>query len=644
MDIHNEAKEIIGKYIKEERKIYYISNHFLKRIIRTHIYEDEQQIGVFGYQDDVKRFVRCAPDNMHITIKEIAEPDNWLNKPGCYFYGEEQIKKLAACRIDKLIIVSDEIRYLAQMYFIDERVPFEVVDIFDVIKREYGRVMVGAFSHGGIVIAKELIKSIGIWLSEKTGAFSKTQIVQYWKESRKQQSDCENYDAILVKRYKAEQAGSDKTRKYYLREIIINYMLIRDYESAFRYVKEYNQLIGSEDNEFMKAKKAFDELFVRMKQKLSQRKGKDIFLFWCDSVPYKKFEEFGFLKEEAEDSMFFENAYAHNPYTHTTAQALFTGLPFFEGELYDWTRPNFVEKGKTLDILEKNGYELCEIDMNCIREKYMRNLVYTVKSARAPAAMCLWEAMARLLENEDKKQFIVCHMTCEMHPPYWNGISSKMRLGSNSVHADETLLEAQIRESARYMEQQIMWYTNLLGENTCKIYMSDHGQGFPIYMEKRIHTFFFVKDKGIKAGRYKRFFSYLDFYKLLEYILSPSEEGLERFFSDYALIQGDHPYAKVRCEDILRKYKQIKVIEPEKWIAFRGIIKDRYRLIRFPDNKELWLDECDNRVNPEDITEQELVEFMRAHVGSQFPNIDASEHYKETRKLYDALKKDLCGD
>ena len=46
------------------------------------------------------------------------------------------------------------------MYFIDEDVSFEIVDIFDVIKRKYGRDMLGGFSHEGTEIAKELINQL----------------------------------------------------------------------------------------------------------------------------------------------------------------------------------------------------------------------------------------------------------------------------------------------------------------------------------------------------------------------------------------------------------------------------------------------------------------------------------------------------
>ena len=40
--------------------------------------------------------------------------------------------------------------------------------------------------------------------------FAKTQTIQYWKEGRKQHDYVENYDAILMKRYKAEKISNDK--------------------------------------------------------------------------------------------------------------------------------------------------------------------------------------------------------------------------------------------------------------------------------------------------------------------------------------------------------------------------------------------------------------------------------------------------
>lgn len=81
--------------------------------------------------------------------------------------------------------------------------------------------------------------------------------------------------------------------------------------------------------------------------------------------------------------------------------------------------------------------------------------------------------------------------------------------------------------------------------------MSDHGIGGPAYSERRLHAFCFVKAPDITQGRYKEYFSYLKFYDLAGYILHSTEDNLKKLFSEYVLIQNDHPYSKKYCEEIM---------------------------------------------------------------------------------------------
>lgn len=638
MLINQQTEKIIRDNIKAEKKILYIPVFQLKKIIRNHIDFQSKKIAIFGYKRDIDRFLKCIPDNAEEIICEYANPENWKNNPGQDFLGEEQTLRIAGFQVDKLIIVSNDLRYLAQMHLITEGASYEIIDIYALIKREYAGTVVKSISNTSWEIMKEYVKWGGVRLSDRFTALREVQCVKYWREESEKK--CDNYDGIFVKKYYAQNARDDKEKQYYFRELIINYLMIRDFQKAFLYIDEYNDLFGKEDNSFLTVKDSFMELFSRMREQLAERKKKDIIIFWCDSMPYSEFKEFSFLKEEAEGGLLFENAYTHVACTHTTAQSLFVGIPFFEGGLYGWERPNFVKHGRTIDLLEENEYEICEIHHTYIQEKLTRKLPYTVKSSRPPGTMHLWEILAQILENRDKKHCIVCHMTCELHPPFWNGESLKMRTAGNNIYSDEKLYANQIKESAAYLEKQILWYSSFLGENVCRIYMSDHGIGTPRYIEDRIHTFCFVKDRGIARGSYQGLFSYLNFCELLKYILQPTEENLGRVFSEYVLIQNDHPYSVKFCRDIINKLEKGEDVHKEKWMGFRGIIKEDCKLVIFPTGEEYWFDLLDNKIESDDIDPQ-LVQFMRDKVGNEFADISSNEHYKETRKLYERLHINL---
>lgn len=172
--------------------------------------------------------------------------------------------------------------------------------------------------------------------------------------------------------------------------------------------------------------------------------------------------------------------------------------------------------------------------------------------------------------------------------------------------------------------------------------MSDHGIGGAAYSDRRLHAFCFVSDKDVVKGKYKEFFSYLNFYELICYILSPTQTNFDRIFSDYVLIQNDHPYSEKYCEEILRRLENHEDVPIVKWMGFRGIIKEGYKLIYFPNGIEIWFDKAEQEICPENIPDQVLVKFMREKVGSEFPDISFEPHYVNTKKLYDALHICVC--
>lgn len=624
MDINRSAEDILAKNIKSYKKLFYVPGVWLKYIIGKHVVQGGGIIIVYGYQNDVDRFMKCLPKNCRNVKRVYAQPEDWINLPGKEFHNQELVQRIAKYKIDKLVIVSDNLRYLLQMLLIGEEVPYEIVDIYELIKRKY---------------KKEIVKSIATPLKEVLKEY-----IKKWEQPQRseQKKYCDNYDAILVKKYYAKKAANKKEKKYYLQELIINYLLIRDYKNAFSYIDRYTKLVGKDNNPFIQIKREFLILFSQMREELHKREKKDIIVFWCDALPYSDFKKFDFLEKMENGSLIFENAYTHIPYTHTTSQAMFTGEPFFEGKLYRYTETdNMIRYGKTLELLQKNHYRICEVGGNYIKKRYHKRPDYSIKSMYPPATMELWETLAQLLKDEDEKKFIVCHMDCELHNPYWNGESEKLYADPGNFLTDITEFENQRKESAKYLEKQILYYMNFLGENACKIFMSDHGIGGPAYSERRLHAFCFVKDNNITKGNFKEYFSYLKFYELLDYILHPTEDNLKKIFSDYVLIQNDHPYSEKYCQDILRRLKNNEDIMQKDWMGFRGIIKNGYKLIRFPKDQEIWFNSEDKEIEPEDIPDQNLVQFMRDTVGNEFPDIYAYKHYEHTKKLYEKLQLDF---
>lgn len=643
MDINRCAEDILVKYLKNFKEVCHVSQSLLKNIVKKYVWDEDSKIVILGYQRDVDRFMKCVPKSrINNVVCEFIEPQDWMNMPGKEFHNEEAVKRIAQFSIDKLVIVSEDFRYLLQMYLVGEEVTYEIVDIYELIKREYSKVLVTGI---GCKLWKKVKWYVRLqnydWL-ERIAIFNKIKYVRKLIDSYEKK--CDNYDGILVKKYYYKKASKKSEKQYYLAELIVNYIMIKDFQNAFFYIDEYTDLFGEEDKEgkiFLNIKKQYIELLSQMKKQLSKRGGKDIIIFWCDALPYSDFVSWKFLKEIKKDSLVFENAYTHIPYTHTTAQAIFIGQPFYEGKMYRASTAHgpLIENGKTFDLLEKNNYEICDVGLSYLGKSKKTN--YIIKSSQPPATMHLWEVLAQLLIDDGKKKFIICHMACELHHPYWNGESKKLRVDPGNLLDDISEFIVQRRESAAYFEKQMLYYYNFLGEDACKIFMSDHGiGGGPAYIESRLHAFCFVKDKNVKKGNYKKYFSYLNFYELIDYIIEPTEGHFDKIFSDYVLVQNDHPYSSKFCNLVLNKIDRNEDVKWKEWMGFRGIIKDGYKLIHFPGGHEIWFDQEEREIKVDEIPDQNLVEFMKNTVGNEFPDIYAEEHYVNTRILFEKLHLD----
>lgn len=444
MDISKSAGEILTRYIKPYKKIVYVPKAWLRHVIKRYVYVGGQTV-VYGYKEDVTRFMHCLPQYCGTIRAKYAEREDWINRPGTEFNNTELIRQIASWQIDQMIIVSEDFRYLLRMYLIGEEVPYKIIDIYEIMKKEYNMTVIRG-------IAKNQIRNIVYDFLTECTKWGK----RIWNV--KPIRFCDSYDAILVKKYCFKEAEDRGEKAYYLKELIVNYLMIRDYQNAFLYIDEYVNLFGTKDNSFIQLKQEFMELFSQMKEFLHNKSEKDIIVFWCDALPYEDYKKWHFLEKLEKESLVFENAYTHIPYTHTTSQSMFMGTPYFESKMYRSVETEtMIEHGKTFDYLEENHYQICEIGDNYTNKKYIKPDEYYVRSLYPPATMRLWETLAQLLDGEEKK-FIICHMDDETHNPYWNGESDRLRVDPGSFLTDISEFEVQRKESVTYLEKQIFYY------------------------------------------------------------------------------------------------------------------------------------------------------------------------------------------
>ena len=246
--------------------------------------------------------------------------------------------------------------------------------------------------------------------------------------------------------------------------------------------------------------------------------------------------------------------------------------------------------------------------------------------------------------NTEKKQVMVIHAVMEVHPPYIypdkHGRIPRMLMDyeKGGVGRKRGREYQQIHDAAGYWDEQLDFYSGLLGEFTTKIHMSDHGKGYRQYQYKEWvdamhHIFFFIQSKYAANRVENRLFTLENFTELMDAVMRAhqveQEIDLEKVF--------EKPYMKVQKIDTYneRLVKYLKAMHCEEGgQAYRGIrtLDDYY--LRFRDH-ELYYRNGDEETNLiDDPKYADRIEELRALAGDYFIDIYKNEKFKYARELY----------
>ncbi len=449
--------------------------------------------------------------------------------------------------------------------------------------------------------------------------------IKYHTIYGKKSYDYENFDNNAnifydLKCYEIE--SSLVLKKIYLEKLIFDCIYIRDFIFTKKYINIYIDNNFDTERNYSNFYKELDKLINYIKIKLENNKKRHINLFWLDALEYGEEKDMPFLMDIAEKGIKFENAYTVTPYTHFTIKTMFLKKYAVDDKSYLTSKVS-LDNSEILKFLKNYKYNFLYYGFsnqfdNDLKEKSFINRYTT-------ASILYWKMLTNLVDNNNKLYFSLIHEVMETHSPF---ISPA--INSNDYYfkdfADNDEINYRYKNyapaSRKYIDDQLRFYTELLGNSMTNIYMSDHGHSF----YGRFHTVLNIYGKGIKKEKYNKLFSYYNFDELIHYIVKLDDEILDNnIFSDYVKIQ-DVDYYNKRA---ILKWMDKNNFGGLYAIGYRGVITQKDMMIIFNNGQSEYFQIANNS-----IIQNNRINYLITLIGDNKIDIYKDDFFKYSRYVY----------
>lgn len=435
--------------------------------------------------------------------------------------------------------------------------------------------------------------------------------------------------------YEARQAYlnsdvADKPKR--LRILIKEYLLLKDFKNAFRYMNEYIEKNYAHFEQYKKLQEDLNLFLNEIENYIAKRNRKDIIINWVDALSYYDIPQFPFLHRKGKEGISFENAYTVMPWTTETTKTILSGEYPIEGQLF---LKNYfsAENMQLLKILEDNGYGFGYCGMPKLSKRFDDTVITPVcyfENKYSASMQKQWDALSILCEN-DKPMCILIHTLRETHEPFIcaNG-DTCLWFGSTAHDWELEDCRNQASISGMYINEQLEFFERFYGNNAIKIYMSDHGRvGNSPMNENKIHVMLTVCGKDIESKNVENLFSLVQFPHLVKKLIC-GEKDLNTLTDEYVLIENYDAYdERVVCDTLSGRVKK------EEMYQCRGIVTKTDSYYKYAFGKEYYFQKKEPGENQIDNTEYvNRISELRRLCGNQFIDIFKYDKFKYSRLLY----------
>lgn len=440
------------------------------------------------------------------------------------------------------------------------------------------------------------------------------------KESR-DYADMDLNAIFFYQRRKYEKEEDVILKQLYLQKIIFICCFSRDFILLKKYIAEYVNCKYEHYDRYADFWKETEELLENIRKRVKNRT-EDIIFFWLDALEYGDDSTMPFLKNLDSQAMVFDEAFTVTPFTQASAKNLFCSSKVIDDHSYRITNINR-ETSSLIRRLEENGYEFRYYGILKTMDKVRSKEIITFYT---PASLIYWYAIRDILHN-DRKMFCVLHEILHTHQPYISmgltGEEYSFRERTLECPEEEKRIqERQILQSREYVDRQIEFYNGFLSEDTYKIFASDHGHT----QYGRYHTIMKILQKNIKPCRVETLFSYLDFDKLISYLLKWDTLTIKDLEREYVEIQDIDYYFGPFLQSIIKQRSHIS----EYCFGYRGVITKNEIYIKYKNNRSYLL----KRDKSEGIIERGRIEYLDKIAGNYSIDVYNDEKFLYSRYIY----------
>lgn len=377
-------------------------------------------------------------------------------------------------------------------------------------------------------------------------------------------------------------------------------------------------------------------LLKSIKKKIEDRKQKDIIAFWTDSISYFELDLMPEFKDKMETGCFFEKTYTNCPWTRPTMQIIFQNrLPI---DNFSDIRNSIKQTNSGLiSHLEDKEYEIRWVSF----QTWAMDSAYTVpKINEGMSSSVIWWLGLQSLLCADRPCFYMFHFFVEGHEPMISPDMTEFDFSSPDFHLRSARIERRRRTALAYLDQCLTLYHHLLGRKT-QIFFSDHGSSYPNvpnWSEERLRTYCLVLGRGIPKMSVPGFFSFVDFEKLVRWILEPGKSDFNILQSKEVIFQGEDYYAERIVNSTISSIKQGN---PHNGIAFRGVRTGNCKYVLNALGEEYYYiigEDGTETLTP--LENAALRAELQSKCGTYFINIHKYNKFKYSKKLYESILQD----
>lgn len=596
MDINELLNEIIFKYNLDRcyphyRKIYE-AEKILKNLLQS-IIKGHRKVIFVGNDKTGIEFIRNLSGNYEwikflVYDKDISsqlESVDWKMYESIYlisFYGKEYVER----------------------WFRKYHIPYEgIYDIFE------GR---------------------GLFLQREFYAFGKEDLFSViapggvhtrndWTESLQ----CELY----CQQSKYYFTNDLKIKRIALEKCLFLALIMKNFEE----VQTYISLLAKEDMRYGSIGREINNLLDLVKSFIMKKKQKDIIIYWLDAIRYGDELDMSYLQGIMKKSVVFENAYAYVANTHPMLRAMFLGKKDIEDYVYD-VKKITRENSALISFLENEGYNLKIVSgyfNDAFPAKYVSEQFLT--DWYVPGSMVLWDMLSNMIRSEQRTVYVIHVM--DAHNPY-------LSCGMNDNNYKSK--NARYQLAKKELDRQLSFYDSFVGDNVCRIYMSDHGRD----EIDRHHVLLNVFHRDLKPRRVEKFFTFLNFNKLLYQLIKNGQIKEQEITGDYVEIGCLDRYSYRQLNHFFKNKEALST----QFFGYMGIVDKSYIYIRYTTGKE-WMQKIEDVSlykpflfydAPNDICEPKQLLHYRKLVGKFPDNLLEDNYFEYTRylyKLYDNISK-----